>query len=954
MKATLKRQKKITVIAGAAIILLILLGIAAHNITANEMRLIHSSISSTMATFENKYKRAESLMEISAEMDKESIESSLYLINLIFEKSADTQSALDVLHSDVSDCYLMDTKGNIQSAKGAAPLALSKEEQKQLKKDGSLTVKTDDNIAYYSIVNRPQGRLITCYRKSAELGTDSTLTGIAERFDYYIADDADGKVIECTDEQMMGTSVPENLKAPKIGSAENYRTKIKDARYGFAKIDIGKAYCLEYERDGYVYGLYYPLSYIILDVLNEMLTPLIVLAGSFVVILAFFFILWKDTSSEQKKWRSVFHSNYYFESSKVSHLFGFVLLALIVALLFSGHFFKFSSYSLQNQLSTENMDMLSENIKACEKDKQKLITIVNDYSAGLADNVTDLLVMDPKLGTHAQLKTLADHCYVSEISLYNTDGLQTASSGSYSGYKLTQNENDPLYAARSILTDDVETVFKDYDDGTGRYFLAQKRRDKPGIICFKYERPKLAQMVHYYSKEDAIRNTDFGDTSTFFIKAGEGEKTYVVEPYSTDIDTANFEMPEELRQDKYSGISKINGSDAYVNTKSSEGISIVSAIDCKDLDSSMTPIMVSVVLGFILLAVILFYGFVCEAESIEEIPAADSASEEKVNNKRNIKALFDDTCFRKMIKYELIVLVVAYILMMLKGTAGNQTVLEFIFNGKWEKGFNLFSINAGIIVAALSIAALYVLKALLMFFGRIIGPKGLSVCNIVVSVLQFCCLFFIIVHTLYQFGVDISTLLAGAGLAGLVIGIAAKDIFEDLIAGLFLIFEGNIRVGDFVDYNGFRGEITEIGARVSVIQRYNRKFIVNNSDIKQFYRLSDELGSAWVEIGVGPNEDLDKIRKLIDDSAEWYQERIPTIKEGPYFLNVTEFDSSGITIALCGMCTDERSGSTGRKIKYYTIELFREHGISLAKQSMKVEVAGIQAGDELEAYYESR
>ena len=130
--------------------------------------------------------------------------------------------------------------------------------------------------------------------------------------------------------------------------------------------------------------------------------------------------------------------------------------------------------------------------------------------------------------------------------------------------------------------------------------------------------------------------------------------------------------------------------------------------------------------------------------------------------------------------------------------------------------------------------------------------------------------------------------------------------------------------------------MSEIGARVTVIKRYNRKLIVNNSDLKQYYRLSDEPGSAWVEIDVAADEDIDRIRMLIEDSAEWYQSRIPTLKKGPLFLNVSHFDSSGITICLCGICTDERSSSTKRKILLSTIELFRENGIRLGMNTMKL------------------
>ena len=99
---------------------------------------------------------------------------------------------------------------------------------------------------------------------------------------------------------------------------------------------------------------------------------------------------------------------------------------------------------------------------------------------------------------------------------------------------------------------------------------------------------------------------------------------------------------------------------------------------------------------------------------------------------------------------------------------------------------------------------------------------------------------------------------------------------------------------------------------------------------------------------VGPNEDIEKIKKLITDSSEWYQSRIPALKGGPYFLNISKFDLSGITICLFGPSTDERSGSTKRKILLNTLELFRKNGITLGKNTMKIELQQVHTANAAE------
>ena len=95
------------------------------------------------------------------------------------------------------------------------------------------------------------------------------------------------------------------------------------------------------------------------------------------------------------------------------------------------------------------------------------------------------------------------------------------------------------------------------------------------------------------------------------------------------------------------------------------------------------------------------------------------------------------------------------------------------------------------------------------------GPKGMTVGKLIESVIQFLGWCFILGSVLYQLGVNITAILAGAGIVGIIIGIAAKDIFSDLIAGLFIIFEGRVRVGDWIQIKDWRGEVIEIGARTT-------------------------------------------------------------------------------------------------------------------------------------------
>jgi len=69
-----------------------------------------------------------------------------------------------------------------------------------------------------------------------------------------------------------------------------------------------------------------------------------------------------------------------------------------------------------------------------------------------------------------------------------------------------------------------------------------------------------------------------------------------------------------------------------------------------------------------------------------------------------------------------------------------------------------------------------------------------------------------------EFGINVAPILASLGLAGLAVGMAAKDILTDFIAGIFIIFEGGYNIGDEVEIAGFSGKILEISLRRTILR----------------------------------------------------------------------------------------------------------------------------------------
>ena len=116
------------------------------------------------------------------------------------------------------------------------------------------------------------------------------------------------------------------------------------------------------------------------------------------------------------------------------------------------------------------------------------------------------------------------------------------------------------------------------------------------------------------------------------------------------------------------------------------------------------------------------------------------------------------------------------------------------------------------IAVILTIVVRWLLNKLLAHSNR-----GTTIVKLLNSFIKYLIFIIAILMTLGAWGVDTRTLLASAGLLSLVIGLGAQSLIADILAGVFIVFEGEYQVGDIVIIDGWRGTVDEIGIRTTKI-----------------------------------------------------------------------------------------------------------------------------------------
>ena len=117
-----------------------------------------------------------------------------------------------------------------------------------------------------------------------------------------------------------------------------------------------------------------------------------------------------------------------------------------------------------------------------------------------------------------------------------------------------------------------------------------------------------------------------------------------------------------------------------------------------------------------------------------------------------------------------------------------------------------------------------------------------SVVSVATSLIKYISAIVIICWGLTILGADVGTVVAGVGIIALIVGFSAESLISDMITGIFMIFENQYNVGDFIEVGGFRGKVTSIGVRTTCLEDAGGNIkIVNNSEMKNILNRSDKL-----------------------------------------------------------------------------------------------------------------
>lgn len=205
-----------------------------------------------------------------------------------------------------------------------------------------------------------------------------------------------------------------------------------------------------------------------------------------------------------------------------------------------------------------------------------------------------------------------------------------------------------------------------------------------------------------------------------------------------------------------------------------------------------------------------------------------------------------------------------------------------------------------ILAALVLVIAFFLAKHISKITLKIIGNrvKQKSVSNIIARLITVAVVMFGIFLALgiLNLSQTLTTLITGAGVLGLVIGLALQGTLSNIISGIVISFRDKIRLGNWVETNGFKGEIVDINLKnLTLKESDNNLVMIPNKNIldnpMKNYSLTPYI-RVDLSCGVGYKSDLEFVEKLTKETLAKTFEKIDDTKPVEFFY--TEFGDSSI------------------------------------------------------------
>jgi len=242
----------------------------------------------------------------------------------------------------------------------------------------------------------------------------------------------------------------------------------------------------------------------------------------------------------------------------------------------------------------------------------------------------------------------------------------------------------------------------------------------------------------------------------------------------------------------------------------------------------------------------------------------------------------------------------------------------------------------GIILGAMIILKLFSLVVKRIFIPTVEGitfnfdeKRARTLGGLLQSIIRYMIYFIAIIMVLQEFKIDTTSLVAGAGIIGLALGVGAQSLIRDLITGFFIVLENQFAVGDYIVSGDMGGTVEDIGLRVTKLRDFNGVLhIIPHGAIVRVTNYTRGHMQAMVMIPIAYSEDIDKILSLLKEACAIVKASVPQVVEGPTIVGIADWHGQELVARLVAKTLPLEQGTVETALRYQVKKIFEQENIN--------------------------
>ena len=784
---------------------------------------------------------------------------------------------------------------------------------------------------------------------------------------YIIAVSAsDNKIAYSPDPSMAG------LDASSIGLTDSY---LSGKQHGWINFGGCSYYCVCSSGEKYDLAAVIPRS----EVMNINFRLLIILALIYVLIITLILLYLFFVQKDQHKLllRDKFDikfihicGNRYFDASLGRRIRNITLLGMLLIFLASFYVFSLAMLSRQSVRQSTKLD----DIESILDDNQaRLTAITQEYDREYltrAKSLAYMLEQDPSLVSDSELETLAKCENIKAIYVFDENGHVDASNTRFDDFTLSTDPSDQSYAFWKIIkgySDDIIQNAQPDDSADHNYiqYIGTKRLDAPGMIQIGVSPERLQDRTDSVRTSTVLSYIGVENSGFTFASDASVSHNLIYYPDSSYIGypASKLGLSDSVFKNNFSGFKTISGTKYFLSCRQHDDEYLFVAapynriISGRGLLAGLATVISVVVIILMSISMILVKKEDIElqlkiaSEGIQpdpDIPLREprgiieiTTGDGKTRKVQSVTGRWDhrqlsewsdlnaDEKIRKMIGIVFMIAGVAAVVF-LYAEKKKDPIISYILNRQWEKVPGIFSLTYILLVTAVIIIVASMVRKLIILISTNVGARSETIGRLANNFIKYTAVIFDIFYCLNFLGVNAATLLASAGIVTLVIGLGAQSLIGDIIAGIFIVFEGDFQVGDIVTVDTWRGVVKEIGIRSTKIEdaSHNVK-IFNNSQIRGVINMTKKYSYASCDIGIEYDESLEYVEGILEKELPKIRDNIPDIESGPFYKGVVSLSDSSVILRIVAQCQEGNRIQVCRSLNREMKLLFDRYNINI-------------------------